>query len=48
MAPTACHQKRRQNSLHQPVPMGVYGYQLDIVSWSGEKFRYTGTVTLIR
>ncbi|MCB9262029.1 MAG: gliding motility-associated C-terminal domain-containing protein [Flavobacteriales bacterium] len=37
-----------KDGLHQPVPMGVYSYQLDIVSWSGEKFRYTGTVTLIR
>ncbi|MBO6517337.1 MAG: gliding motility-associated C-terminal domain-containing protein, partial [Bacteroidia bacterium] len=30
------------------VPQGVYGYHLDIVSWSGEPFKYNGTITLIR
>jgi len=35
-------------SNRQPVPQDVYGYYLEMVSWSGEKFKYSGTVTLIR
>ena len=30
------------------VPEGVYAYHLEITSWSGENFKYSGTVTLIR
>ncbi|MBO6516215.1 MAG: gliding motility-associated C-terminal domain-containing protein, partial [Bacteroidia bacterium] len=30
------------------VPQDVYGYYLEIVSWSGEPFKYSGTITLIR
>lgn len=30
------------------VTQDVYGYHLEIISWSGEKFKYSGTVTLIR
>jgi gliding motility-associated-like protein len=32
----------------QDVPQGVYGYLLEITSWSGERYKYTGTVTLTR
>ncbi len=39
---TAGHDQR------DDVTQDVYGYYLEIVSWSGEKFKYTGTVTLIR
>ena len=30
------------------VPQGVYAYYLEITSWNGEQFKYTGTVTLTR
>ncbi len=32
----------------QDAPQGVYGYSLHITSWSGEKYKYSGTVTLVR
>jgi len=31
-----------------PAQPGVYVYHLDVTSWSGDPYRYSGTVTLIR
>jgi gliding motility-associated-like protein len=31
-----------------PAQAGVYAYHLDVISWSDEPYKYSGTVTLIR
>ena len=32
----------------EPVQPGVYAYHLDVVSWAGDPYTYSGTITLIR
>ncbi|MCB9245852.1 MAG: gliding motility-associated C-terminal domain-containing protein [Flavobacteriales bacterium] len=32
----------------QPVQPGVYAYHLDVVSWAGDPYQYSGTVTLLK
>ena len=34
--------------LGQPVQADVYAYHLEVVSWSDEVYKYSGTVTLLR
>ncbi|MEZ4844100.1 MAG: gliding motility-associated C-terminal domain-containing protein, partial [Bacteroidia bacterium] len=39
---------RKKYSNREPVKADVYGYYLEVTSWNGNNYKYTGTVTLLR